>query len=1012
MTDGPPDTAVAIIGLAGRFPGAPNVDGLWKNLLNGVESISRFSPEELHAAGVATEELSRPEYVPARGTLEDIEFFDAAFFGMTPREAQLADPQHRLFLECAHDALEHAAIAPDAPQTGLIGVYGGCSQSTYLFSNLLSHRELVRRAGTAQLLSGCDKDYLCARVSYALDLRGPSIAIQTACSSSLVAVHTAIQGLVAGDCDVALAGGSTIYVPHRVGYFYQEGSITSPDGHCRAFDEDARGAVPGNGAALVVLKLIDRALADGDNVYAVIRGSAINNDGSRKAGFSAPGVDGQSAVIAEALAVAGVDAGSIGYVEAHGTGTTVGDPIELAALRQAYRRDTDRKGFCAIGSVKTNIGHLDTAAGVTGLIKVVLSLHHGAIPASLHYRRPNPRLEIEDSPFFVNAELRPWPRMGRPRRAGVSSFGIGGTNAHVIVEEAPLAGPAPASQGPYLLALSAHTPTALEHIGHRLADHLSAHPDLDLADASHTLLVGRRRRRHRRVAVCATREQAIEKLRHTASWHGGVYEEADRGVAFLFPGQGAQFVGMGRDLYRKEPRFRAVVDECAEKLAPLLGMDLRQVLYPADARAEELAERLLVQTHITQPALFVVELALARLWMSWGVQPSALLGHSLGEYVAACLAGVFSLERALALVAVRGRLQQSVPPGSMLAVNLPDAEARALAVHPICLAAVNGPAQCTLAGPPEAMQSMAARLSARGVPFRELATSHAFHSSMMDPILPAFRRELEQVHLQEPEIPYISNVSGRWITAAEATDPAYWVAQLREPVRFWGGLTRLTEDSHVSLIEVGPGQALTRLAQAHAGMGHWTVQTLPARSLADDSQETFLQAVGTLWMTGAAADFGAWFRAGARGKAVLPTYPYERKRYWIDPPRESARNVEDEPLAMDALEHDDAPRPELSGDYVEPRTDIERQVADIWREFLGIARVGAHDGFFELGGSSLVATRVTARLREVFAVEVPMDVVLRGDSTVARVAEMIEELLLAALEKLSEDEAQAQLESE
>ncbi|HEY7511838.1 MAG TPA: amino acid adenylation domain-containing protein, partial [Vicinamibacteria bacterium] len=732
------DRAIAIVGMAGRFPGAADLHAFWRNLRDGVESITFFTREELEAEGHRPELVRDHRYVPARGVVEGAELFDAAFFGYNAREAEIIDPQQRLFLETASAALDHAGYDPDRYH-GRIGVYAGTSPNAYALS-LLSHPDGASALGGLGGLLSSDKDYLTTRVSYKLNLRGPSVDVQTACSTSLVAVHLACRALLGGECDVALAGGVSVGAPRKAGYLYEEEGIRSPDGHCRTFDRRARGTVGGDGVGVVVLKRLRDAVADGDAIDAVILGSAINNDGAVKVGYTAPGVAGQAAVIAAAQGAAGVDPGTITYVEAHGTATALGDPIEVEALASAFGT---RPGspWCALGSVKTNVGHLDAAAGVAGLIKTVLALKHGQIPPSLHFEEPNPKIDFAASPFRVNARLADWPRGGAPRRAGVSSFGLGGTNAHVVLEEAPpVAAGAEGSAGPQLLVLSARTPTALEAAARNLAAHLEAHPGADLADVAYTLQVGRRGFRHRRAVVArdaASGRRALE----AAPAGSSEAVAASRPVAFLFPGQGAQHVNMARGLYARAPGFRDALDHAAGRLAPALGLDLREVLFPAPGAEEEAARRL-EQTALAQPALFAVEHALATQWMRWGVRPEAMLGHSVGEYVAACLAGVFSLEDALALVAERGRLMQRVPPGAMLAVPLPESELRARLDGALSLAAANGPALSVAAGPVEEVEDLAARLSAAGVECRRLHTSHAFHSAAMDPVLDEFAQRV------------------------------------------------------------------------------------------------------------------------------------------------------------------------------------------------------------------------------------------------------------------------------
>ena len=874
---------IAIIGMAGRFPGARNLDEFWRNLRDGVEAISFFTEEELREAGVDAALLRDPAYVRANGTLEDTELFDASFFGINHREAEMMDPQHRIFLECAWEALENAGYSADSyPER--IGVYAGHGLTSYLLSNLYSNRQSLWALSGSQSLLGNDKDYLSTRVSYKLNLNGPSLSVQTACSTSLVAVHLACQSLLNGECSIALAGGITIAVPQKVGYRYDEGGILSPDGHCRAFDANAKGTVNGSGVGVVILKRLEDALADGDTIHAVIKGSAINNDGSQKAGYTAPSIEGQAAVISEALHMAGVEASSIGYVEAHGTGTVIGDPIEVAALTQAFRGVTEAKQFCAIGSVKSGIGHLDTAAGVAGLIKTVLALKHRQIPPSLHFEQPNPAIDFANNPFYVNAKLTEWTANGAPRRAGVSSFGIGGTNAHVIVEEAPNVAPSGTVRPLHLIALSAKTRTALHTAAQNLATHLKQHPELNIADVAHTLQRGRKSFDYRLAFVCRDLEEAATALQDESRVRTSVQETNDHPVIFMFPGQGAQHPRMGAELYEVEPAFREQIDRCSALLQSELNCDLRSLVYPAPENVSDAAERL-KQTIFTQPALFVVEYALAKLWLSWGVRPRAMIGHSIGEYVAACLAGVLTLEAALKLVAARGRLMQSLPGGAMTSVTLPETQLAPLLDHRLAIAAVNGPSFCVISGETEVIEEQEKLLSSRGHLCRRLHTSHAFHSAMMDSILEPFVELVKSIKLSPPQLPYISNLTGTWITATEATDPHYWSRHLRHTVRFDAGVRELFKVPNSVLLEIGPGQTLTTLTQNHLEKSaeQRVVASLPRAQESASDLRSMLDAAGALWLAGRQLDWAA-FSSGRRQRRIpLPTYPFERKRYWIEP---------------------------------------------------------------------------------------------------------------------------------
>ncbi|HEX8139746.1 MAG TPA: SDR family NAD(P)-dependent oxidoreductase [Pyrinomonadaceae bacterium] len=882
------DLDIAVIGMVGRFPGADNLEEFWRNLRDGVESITFFTDEELKACGVDPAALRAPNFVKAAPVLRGIEMFDAAFFGYSPREAELLDPQHRLFLECAWGALEDAGY--DAGRyEGLIGVYGGTSLSTYLLYNLLASRQAAE--DSFQLMIGNDKDFLSTRVSYKLNLRGPSLDVQTGCSTSLVAIHLACQALLSYHCDMALAGGVSVQVPQRTGYFYQEGGLNSSDGHCRAFDARAEGTLFGSGAGVVVLKRLGDALADGDSIQAVIKGSAINNDGSGKIGFTAPGVDGQAEVIAQAQAMANVEPETISYIEAHGTGTPLGDPVEIAALSKAFRAKTERKEFCAVGSVKSNIGHLDAAAGVAGLIKTVLSLKHKQLPPSLHFEEPNPRIDFADSPFYVNARLTEWKRNGTPRRAGVSSFGIGGTNAHVIVEEASSAALSSESRPWQLLMLSGKTSAALDAATAQLADLFGQRPETNLADTAYTLQVGRARFEYRRIALCQDTADARAVLTSSDSQRvfTAYQEQKERTVHFMFPGGGAQYVQMARDLYESEPLYREHFDLCAEILQRRFGYDVRRWLFVDAARAKEAAEQM-KRTSVGLPALFVVEYALARLWMEWGIRPEAMIGHSLGEYVAACLSGVFSLEDALALVDLRGKLFEQLPRGGMLSLPLPEREVRPMLKGQLSLAAINGPAQCVVSGPVQAIEELAAELTEKEVEFRRIQIDVAAHSQMVEPLLQPFRRFVETLELHAPAIPFVSNVTGTWIKATEATDPDYWAQHLRQTVQFSEGLSRLLDEHDPVLLEVGPGQTLSALARLQMERAGSAAVLSSTRHPYDRQSDVafLLTTLGKLWLNGVGVDWKSFYAREQRRRIPLPTYPFERQPFWIAPGKQSS----------------------------------------------------------------------------------------------------------------------------
>jgi polyketide synthase PksJ len=880
-----PERAVAIVGMALRFPGARDVEEFWSNLRGGVESIRPLTGDELARGGASSTLLHDPLYVTTVPELPELRCFDAELFSLSPLEAAILDPAHRLLLEIAWHALEHAGHAP-GKFAGRIGVFAGVGQSAYLQQHLLPQRDRLLAATDLQLRLATDPDFVATRIAYKLDLKGPALTVNTACSTSLVAVHLAARSVLDGECEMALAGGASVESPEPSGYRYEEGWITSRDGRCRPFDAEAGGTVLGSGAGMVVLKRLDRAIADGDRIHAVVRGSAINNDGRVKVGFAAPSVEGQAAVIAAAQEVAGVCGDDLDYVEAHGTGTALGDPIEIAALTHAFGAGASTNGHCAIGSVKSNIGHLNRAAGIAGLIKSVLALDHGEIPKSLHFERPNPHIDFENGPFVVNTSLRAWPRVpGRPRRAAVSAFGVGGTNAHVILEEAPVVSSRATARPWQIVALSARSQTALSASVDALRRHIEQNPDEDIADMAYTLQTGRQDLAERCVFVCRDRADVLQQLAAAGGADDPVRRRHHDGsmpaVVFMFPGQGAQYVGMARGLYEREPSFQADIDRCSEALAPALGSDLRKALFP-DGGDERASAALLMETRITQPALFVIEWALARLFMRWGVHPDAMIGHSIGEHTAACLAGVLDIEPTLRLIAERGRLIQSLPRGRMLAVHLPATEAAALCSDEIALAAVNAPALCVLAGPGEAIEGLARRLVEQGVDHHVLRTSHAFHSQMMDPALDEFTRESARYPAGRPTIPYVSGVTGDWITAEDAARPDYFSRLLRGTVRFSDGLRTLSKLANAILLEIGPGRSLSTLAREHECLSeHAAFSALRSAAEQRDDGEVLLGTLADLWLHGARVDWEAVHRGQGRRRLPLPGYPFERREHWV-----------------------------------------------------------------------------------------------------------------------------------
>ena len=880
---------VAIVGMAIRCPGATNVGEFWSNLRNGVESVRFFSDEELRAAGVSDALLKLPTFVKAAAPLEGLDLFDAEYFKYSAREAEFIDPQQRVFLEVAVEALETAGIDP-VRFAGSIGVFAGEGQTLYGY-RILPNRGVIG-IDRQMAVIGNDKDYLATRASYKLGLRGPSVTVQCACSTSTVGVHLAIQSLLSRESDVVLAGGVSVsWLRGRGGYHFVEGGILSRDGHTRTFDANASGTVFADGVALVVLKRLEDALADGDDIQAVILGTAVNNDGATKLSYTAPSVDGQCGVVAEALAVSGISADTIGYVEAHGTGTALGDPIEVEALQRVFRTATERKQYCGIGSLKSNMGHLNTISGLAGMIKAALCVKHGEIPPSLHFENPNPKIDFDNSPFYVPTELMPWREPG-PRRACISAFGIGGTNTEVIIEEPPTVVSGTTQKSVHVALVSAKTPSALDSACARLAEHLRAHPDEDIADICHTLASGRTLHAHARAVVCGTLEEATAALESgdPAAVVGGMRGAAGQPVAFLFPGQGSQHIFMGGELYREEPVFRRELDRCAELLTEHLGRDLRELLFPAPEHEDE-AQEVLRSTQYAQPAIFAVSYAAAKLWMSLGIRPSVLLGHSVGELAAACIAEVLSLEDALRAVAARGRLMQSMPGGSMLAVMSPAAQVEPLLLPSLSIAAINTPSACVASGPSEDIAALERALAANGLSSTPLHTSHAFHSSMMDPAVEAFAEVMRSIELKPPQIAYVSNVTGEWITDEEATDPEYWGRHIRAAVLFYKGLTTIQDQVATVFVETGPGRALSTLVRPLLGAGAGPVLSSLAHPSARGSGEAraFLRSAAELWLAGAPVDWSRRYQGERRLKRPLPTYPFERQRYWLTdqepPPR-------------------------------------------------------------------------------------------------------------------------------
>ncbi len=978
---------IAIVGMSGRFPGAPDLDAFWKVLVEKRDTITRFGGD-----------AGKHDFVGARGVLEDAAMFDADFFGIAPRDADRIDPQHRLFLEACSNALEDAGYV-SAEYAGEIGLFAGCSLNTYLLANLAADRSFLEeltaqyQVGEFPVALGNDKDFLTTRAAYKLNLRGPVMSVQAACATSLVAICQASQALLNYQCDMVLAGGVSVTFPQERGHVYQEGGLASRDGRCRPFDAQGTGTVFGHGVGVIVLKRMEDALRDGDHIEAVIRGFAVNNDGSAKAGYMAPGVHGQARVIAAAQAMAGISPETITYVEAHGTGTPLGDPIEIAALTKVFGQGTKRTGFCAIGTAKGNVGHLDAAAGVTGVIKTVLSMRHRLLPGLMHFEKPNPKIDLSGSPFCFSAETCAWHSEG-PRRAGVSAFGVGGVNAHIVLEEPPCLPEATSRRRKEALCVSGRSEAAVREAAAQLGSSLEVQPETSFADAAYTLSCGRKAHEFRIAMAAEESGPALTSRLRSAV----VSRAAKRQVAFLFPGQGSQFAGMGKNLYETERVYRETVDEAANILLPLLGMNLRDAIF-SDSM-DEAGAALLEQTSIAQPALFVTEFALAALWQAWGVEPQTMVGHSVGEYVAATLAGVMSLEDALRLVTQRGRMMGALPGGTMLSVPLRQELVAGYLSEEVSLAALNAPRSSVLAGPTSAMEELERRLEQDGISSRRLKTSHAFHSSMMGPMLAEFEAEVAKVYLHAPKLPFVSSMTGTWITDTEATSPHYWAQGCRQPVRFAEAVRTLVEGGTDVLLEVGPGRTLVSLAaQNYVG----EITGVASFTAASGHQEagTVEDALATLWSKGADIDWQAVHAEQPRRRVSLPTYPFERKLHWVAPPVPREAQIENAAVLPDLYAHESSTMAKAATPSLEAEPSSTRperlcvKVAQVFAELSGVTVTPEEYtcSFVELGFDSLFLTQATRSVEKTFHVKVAFRQLMEELSTMASLAKYLDQKL-------------------
>jgi len=992
-------TDIAVVGLSCRFPGALNIEDYWNNLVHGNETISHFSKEELINSLISNELLENPNYVKARGILKDIDKFDADFFGFNPRDARITDPQHKLLMECVWQALETAGYVPEKTK-GIIGLYASMADSSYLINNLCKNAEILQNIDWLQMRIATSMMSLATQISYRLNLTGPSININTACSSALVSIATACQALIDYQCDIAIAGAVAIYTPEKTGYLYQEGGIESPDGHCRSYDSGANGTVFSNGAGVTVLKRMSDAIQDGDYIYGVIKGWNVNNDGADKVGYTAPSIDGQVKCIISALAFANITPDSLQFIEGHGTGTTLGDAIELTAFAKAFALQTKNKQFCAIGSVKPNIGHTDVAAGMASFIKAVLALKNKTIPPTLNYQTPNSKIDLQNGPFYVNSERLDWPRGVEPRRAGVNSLGIGGTNAFLVLEEFDQPKKERSTREHQLLLLSAKTKTALEKQSQNLIQNLEKiHSPNEFADIAYTLQVGRADFKYRKAILCNSVQDALTKLMDTAinlnhTTHT-LYRQHDEAISpkvvFMFSGQGTHYLGMGKVLYETESAFSELVDLCCQSMDSALKEDVYALIQGNLLEADKIQD-----TRIVQPALFVLEYALAKFWMHYGVQPEALIGHSLGEYSAAAISGVITLKDAIKLITFRARLMATTAPGGMLQVEQTIEEVQPLLNQTsVSIAAINTAQQCVLSGSLEEIIHLEQKFQTKGIPTQRLKVNYAFHSKLMDPILEEYKVALEKIEFKAPTLPLISNLTGDWVAPEEITTVEYWLKHLRHTVKFSQGLQILAKQGYQTFIEIGPGKTLVNFVKEMVTTfpeltPELCIQnTLPVAKEAGRDQEIFLRTVAQLWLQGVKIVWDNFYKNEERNRVPLPMYPFDYKSYWIAPNRFKAgvgggvgviENLEsrEEDVSVQSVNNHESVGLNASKAQVLPLTSwqdspynnpLEKEILKIWQNILGIDTITNSDDFYELGGHSFALLRVLASIEKKFNIK-------------------------------------------
>ncbi|MEN6353874.1 MAG: beta-ketoacyl synthase N-terminal-like domain-containing protein, partial [Bacteroidales bacterium] len=964
------DNKIAVIGMACRFPGAKNLNEYWNNLTQAKETIKYFDEESLAESEFNFDSLkNNPDYVKARGVIDDTDKFDATFFGMTPAEAAATDPQHRIWLQTAWEAFENAGCDP-INYNGPIGVFAGATMSTYLLNNVLrdsNKREnfiRLRGADSYQILTANDPSFISTKTAYKFNLKGPAINVNTACSTSLVAIAQACNSLYSFESDICIAGGVTIIEPQENGYIYQEGAILSPDGHCRPFDAEAKGTVPSNGVGAVVLKRLEDAINDGDNIYAVIRGWAINNDGSNKVSYTAPSIDGQAEVIMMAQSLADVSPDEISYIEAHGTATPLGDPVEVMALKKAFSEKTDKKQFCGIGSVKSNIGHTDIAAGVASFIKASLAAFHRTIPPTLHFSGANTNIDFKNSPFFVQNELRHYTDT-RPLIIGVSAFGIGGTNAHVIIEEPPVReiSVQKDSKQPELIMLSARSEYSLNRRKKDLIEFAEARPDINIRNIAYTLLTGRSHMSYRSFIVASGRN---ELLSGEGKFIDGRSDELISKTAFIFPGQGSQYVSMGESLYHSDDQFRKLLDECFAIVQSETDKDLKAILF--DHKNPEEAEKKLANTEMTQPALFIVEYALSQVLMLHGIKPSCLIGHSIGEYVAACVAGVFDMKTALKIVIKRGQLMGKMPHGSMMAVRTTIDKLQSISDSNFEIAADNASESCTISFKSEDIEKVKALLDKNGIQYIPLNTSHAFHSAAFDPILSEFTEYVNQFDLKTPELSFISCLTGDFITSEQATSGTYWAKQLRNTVHFRQGVSKIAENGGTVFLEVGPNTHLSSLIRQSKDITNkkLIISTL-GKSDNIDERYKIISALGNMYNVGININFSVLTEGSKPWKVDLPVYPFERKRHWIEYKLSPVVTVKDSSIEKSSNEALSLTNSTSSDQIVEEIGVSDRtvdKITNIWESLIGSDEIGPDDDFYEIGGHSLLALQIITRIKE------------------------------------------------